>query len=63
MVMGINNSISYLKKASIPALFKELRKREGVSCIVVDDKYVLQIDKSEVDIYDYANEKHKKKIK
>jgi hypothetical protein len=45
MVMGINNSISYLKKASIPALFKELRKREGVSCIVVDDKYVLKLIK------------------
>lgn len=39
-----------LNNVSTQALFKELKRRQGVDCLVIDEDYVLKINKKEVDI-------------
>ncbi len=47
--MDTSKTDSSLKDFSIKELFKELRKKQGVTCIVIEDKYIIEINKSEVD--------------
>lgn len=38
-----------LKEIPTKFLFKELKKRKNVDCLVIDDDYILKVNKKDVD--------------
>lgn len=47
---AISNALNPLKEVSTYFLFKELKKRKEVECLVIDDDYILKINKKDVNM-------------